>query len=87
MKTSKHTDSVEIVKPFAQGAMPMPVQGQEQQSLLGLQSYSNVIPGVEAVQPQMMSPYGMQPVATAGDSSATMQINVRDFQSLMNFVW
>ena len=58
-KTLKHTDSVETVKPFAQGAMPMPVQGQGQQSLLGLQSYSNVMPGVEAVQPQMMSPYGM----------------------------
>ena len=26
MKTSKQTDSVETVKPFAQGAMPTPVQ-------------------------------------------------------------
>ena len=86
-KTSKQTDSVQTVKPFAQGAMPMHVQGQGQQSLLGLKSYSNVMPGVEAVQLQMMSPYGMQPLAAAGYSGATMQINVRDFQSLMNFVW
>ena len=86
MKTLKQTDSVETVKPFAQGAMSMPVQGLGQQSLLGLQSYSNVMPGVQAVQPQMMSPYEMQPLAAAGNSSATMQINVTDFQSLMNFV-
>ena len=64
----------------------MPVSVQGQLSALGLQSYSNVMPGVQAVQPQMMSPYGIQPLAAAGDSGATMQINVGDFQTLMNFV-
>ena len=85
MKTLKETVSVETVsKPAAQDTMPVSVQGQ--QSVLGLQSYSNIMPGVEAMQPQMMSPYGIQPLAAVGDSNATMQINVGDFQTLMNFV-
>ena len=32
-----------------------------------------------------MSPYGIQPLAAAGDSGGMMQINVGDFQTLMNF--
>ena len=62
--------------------MPVPVHG-SQQPLIGLQSYQNMMPGM---QPQMMSLYGVQPLAAAGDSSGTMQINVGDFQTLMNFV-
>ena len=81
--TSKETVSVETVsRPPAQPAMPVPVQGQ--QSVLGLHSYPNVMPGMQT---QMMSPCGMQPLAADGDSSAMMHINVGDFQTLMNFVW
>ena len=61
--------------------MTLPMHG-SQQSLVGLQSYQNMMPGM---QPQMMSPYGIQPLAAAGDSSGMMQINVGDFQALMNF--
>ena len=82
VNTSKETVSVETVsKPPAQPAMSVPVH--RQQSVLGLQSYQNVMPGMQT---QMMSPYGIQPLAAASDSSAMMQINVGDFQSLMNFV-
>ena len=43
-KTSKET----VSKPAAQGTMPVSMQGQ--QSVFGLQSYSNVVPGVQAIQ-------------------------------------
>ena len=48
-----------------------------------------MMPGVmqTQMQLQMMSPFGMAPFGTAaGDASATMQIPVGDWQSLMNFV-
>ena len=70
-----------LSKPAAQPSMTLPMHG-SQQSLVGLQSYQNMMPGM---QPQMMSPYGIQPLAAAGDSSGMMQINV-DFQTLRNFV-
>ena len=77
VNTSKET----VSKPATQPSMTLPMH-RSQQSLVGLQSYQNMMPGM---QPQMMSPYGIQPLA-AGDSSGMMQINVGDFQALMNFV-
>ena len=79
VNTSKET----VSKPAAQPSMTLPMH-RSQQSLVGLQSYQNMMPGM---QPQMMSPYGIQPLAAGGDSSGMMQINVGDFQTLMNFVW
>ena len=62
VNTSKETVSVETVsKPAAQPSMTLPMHG-SQQSLVGLQSYQNMMPGM---QPQMMSPYGIQPLAAA----------------------
>ena len=78
VNTSKET----VSKPATQPSMTLPVH-RSQQSLVGLQSYQNMMPGM---QPQMMSPYSIQPLAAASDSSGMMQINVGDFQTLMNFV-
>ena len=86
--SKKEMDSASVEDWKKTPANPPNTLQEQQQSTFGLQ-YQPMMPGVmqTQMQPQMMSPFGMAPFGTAaGDASATMQIPVGDWQSLMNFV-
>ena len=88
MCQKKETDSASVEDQKKTPANPPNTLQEQQQPTLGLQ-YQPMMPGVmqTQMQLQMMSPFGMAPFGTAAsDGSATMQIPVGDWQSLMNFV-